>query len=401
MRAGLPLALLLTLFTALPALGAVVEKIEIYGLRWTKEEFIRRELLIKEGEEFDPKALKLSVRNLLNTHLFYKVEPVVVKKGDRVIVKLYLKEKFPIVPLPRLRFKTDGSYKAGLEVRNYNLLGMGHKLYTGYTRWYNTEYPSKSAFIYANFYRALLDRGNLYAGAYYNRSSKELIEDGRAVERYESEAYSFPVGVELYLDPKKVNQLTFGLTPTYTLNSGTLEDSRLYYVNLYYTRDKSTDMVYYTVGKRWKLGASIAAPQISTLFTGKVTGELSRSVKVGKLKTQIFTLSLGTKLGYSGKGYYLTAPIPGFNQEKREDKRYLVLSYSYRFPVVDKTVFLRPSLFVGDAFENRPDDLLASVGLELTAFWAKLADGIIRFKVFRGIGAGGETKSSFRLSFRW
>ena len=400
MRALL-LALLIALSFTLKAFGAVVERIEIYGLKWTKEEFVRRELLIKEGEEFSPELLKLSIRNLLNTHLFYRVKPVVVKRDGRVVVKLYLKEKFPIVPLPRVRLKSDGSYKAGLEVRHYNLLGMGHRLFTGYTRWFNTDEPAKNAFLYLNLYRVVAGRGNLYAGAYYTESSASLIKNGEKVEDYTFKRYSYPLGITLYLDSKKVNQITAGITPTFSINDGELPDSRLYYLNLYYTRDRSTDMVYYTVGRRWQAGISVSSPEVSSVFTGSLTAAFTRSVRRGKLKTQTISVSLGSKVGYSGAGYYLRAPISGYAEERLEGKRYIVLTYSYRFPVVDRSVFLKPAVSVGDAFDSRPDDLLTSVGLELTAFWAKLADGIIRFKVFRGLGALGETKSSFRLSFRW
>jgi len=390
------LALLIVLLSALQAMGATIEKIEIYGLRWTKEEFVRRELLIKEGREFNPKLLELSVRNLLNTHLFYRVKPIIVREGDRVTVKLYLKEKFPIVPLPRVRFKSDGSYKAGLELRHYNFL-----LYGSYTRWFNTDSPSKNAFLYLNLYRVVGGRGDIYAGAFYSESSANLIDKGKKVEEYRLKRYSYPVGAKFYLDPKKIGQIEIGISPTFSINRGELPDSRLYYLNLGYARDKSTDMVYYTVGKRWRIGASLSAPEVSSLFTGSFTASFSQEVKRGKLKTQALEVNVGSKLGYSGRGYYLKAPISGYRDEKLEDKRYLVLNYSYRFPIVDKSLFLKSSVSVGDAFDKRPKEILTSVGLEITAFWAKLADGIIRFKVFRGVGGGGETKSSFRLSFRW
>jgi len=396
-----PLALLLTLLFTFKAFGEIIEKIEIYGLKWTREEFVRRELLIKEGQELRPELLKLSIRNLLNTHLFYRVKPVVVKKDGRVIVRLYLKEKFPIVPLPRVRLRSDGSYRAGLEVRHYNLLGMGHKLFTGYTRWFNTDEPAKKAFLYLNLYRVVKGRGNVYAGAYYTESSATLVKSGEKVEDYTFKRYTYPLGITLYLDDKKVNQITAGITPTFSINGGKLPDSQLYYLNLYYTKDRSTDMVYYTIGRRWQAGVSISAPEVSSVFTGSLTAGFTRSVKKGKLKTQIISVSLGSKVGYSGAGYYIKAPLPGYKSERIENKRYLVLTHSYRFPVVDRSVFLKPVVAVGDAFDQRPDDLLISAGLELTAFWAKLADGIIRFKVFRGLGAKGETKSSFRLSFRW
>ncbi len=381
--------------------GAVIERIEIYGLKWTKERFVRRELLIKEGQEFSPKALSLSIRNLLNTHLFYRVKTSVTYEEGKTVVKLYLKEKFPVVPLPRVRFKEDGSYKTGLEVRDYNLFGMGHKLYLGYTRWYNTDRPSKRSFIYLNLYRVIGDGRDLSLGAYYSQSWESLVNNGKEEGEYREESYTFPILVKLYLDKKKVNQLTLGLTPYLSFPSRLIRDRRLYYLNLYYTKDYSTDMVYYTVGKRFRVGGNLALPEVSSVFTGDLSISYLKSVKRGKLKTLSYRAVAGTKIGYSDRGYYLTSPIPGFKPEKVINKRYAAVNLFYRFPVVDRSVFLKPSLWVGDSFKERPDDLLVSAGLELNAFWVKLADGIIRFKIFRGLNGGADTQSSFRFSFRW
>ena len=398
------LVLLMATFLAIyggSSLGALIEKIEIYGLKWTREEFVRRELLIKEGEEFDEKALSLSVRNLLNTHLFYRVKAEVIRDGEKVKVKLYLKEKFPLVALPRMRLRENGSYKAGLEVRDYNLFGMGHRLYTGYIRWYNTDEPSKKAFIYLNLYRVIGQMGDLSLGAYYNENRKELVEDGQNLGSYTEKSYTLPLSTRFYLDRKKVHQITLGITPYISLPSTLLKDRRLYYFNLSYTEDRSTDMVYYTVGKRLTVGGQVSAPGISSVFTGELNLSYLNSIREGSLKTACFRLYGGTKVGYSGKGYYLTSPMPGFRAQETVNRRYMAASYSYRFPVVDKSVFVKPSVWAGDSFKNVPDDLLVSVGVELTAFWVKLADGIIRFKVFRGLGRGADTQSSFRFSFRW
>jgi outer membrane protein assembly factor BamA len=398
MNRALTLAILLLL--PLNALGAVVGKVELFGLKWTKRELVLRELLIKPGQEFSQEKLKLSVRNLLNTHLFYRVKASVTQEGDKVTVKLYLKEKFPIVPLPRVRFKSSGAYKGGLELRDYNFLGMGHKLFTGYTRWFNEEEPSKRAFIYANLYRVIEGKGDLSLGLFYSEGTKKLIEEEKELGAYREKSVSLPVSIKLYLDPKKVNQLSFGLNPHFTV-SQTVRDRQIYYLNLSYNRDLTTDMVYYTVGRRFTSSASLAVPRVSSLYTGSLNFQYDRFKRVKGTQTFNYRLSFGTKLGYSGKTFYLKAPIPGCREEKITGKRFLVGSLSYRLPIIDKSVFLKPSLFVGEAFNDSPRRALASAGVEINAFWARLADGIIRFKVFRGLGAYGETESSFKLSFRW
>ena len=52
--------LFLFLLISVSSYSKTIEKIEIYGLKWTKEKFVRRELLFKEGDEFAEEKLKKS-----------------------------------------------------------------------------------------------------------------------------------------------------------------------------------------------------------------------------------------------------------------------------------------------------------------------------------------------------
>ena len=396
-------ALLLTFLVSTSVQSATlpVLEVKVEGLRWTRESFVLRELLLKPGEPFSEKKLKESVRNLLNTHLFYRVEPLVIRKKNGIIVVLKVKEKFPIVPLPKFRLKTDGSYRAGMEVRDYNLFGMGHKLYLGYVKWFRTDNESFSYYVYWNLYRIIKERFNLYGGATYSSDREDYVVNSEKRGEYRVKRREFLLGTHVFLDRRKVNQLAFGLRPVFTDYSSILNDKKIYYGELSYTRNLSTDMIYYRVGSCFNVSLSYSLPGVSDLSTGRFTASYSNSVKYGKYRTRIYSGGFGTKVGYSGGGYQLEAPIPGYAAERITGKRYLFGSFSVRKPIVDKSIYLKPTIIAGDAFRWTPDDLLVSVGVELTAFWAKLADGMIRFKLFRGLGRGGETKTSFRLTFRW
>ncbi len=383
------------------AVGAPVKEIEIKGLKWTKKRFVLRELLFKPGDQFSEEKLKESVRNLLNTHLFYRVEPEVVKTEGGVKIVLKVKEKFPIVPLPKLRLKSSGSYRTGLEVRDYNLLGMGHRLFAGYVKWFNTDDESYSYYTYFNLYRIIKNRLNLYGGISYGSDREDYIKNSRKLGDYRVKRRSLLIGTKIYLDRRKVNQVNIGLRPVFTDYSGILEDKKIYYWEFSFTRDLSTDMVYYQKGSLFTVSLSQAVPGVSDLSTGAVNLRYTNSINYGKLRTRIYSFGAGTKVGYSGGGYQLNAPIPGYREERITGKRYLFTSFSVRRPIIGKSVYLKPSVVVGDAFRWGPDDLLVSPGVEITAFWEKIADGIIRFKLFRGIGRGADTQSSFKLTFRW
>ncbi len=391
------LSLLLVYLFILPARGEVIEKIEITGLKWTKKELVLKELLLKPGEEFNRELLKLSIRNLLNTHLFYEVKSKVIKEKGKVVIKLKLKDKFPLVPLPRFQVKSSGAYKAGMEVRDYNLFGLGHKVFIGYVRWFNEEQPSKHIYTYTELYRIIRNRGNLSFGVFYDESYETTTKG----KEFKEKLIRAPVETTFYLDREKVNQLSVGIESFSSLNSGSVKDTRLQYLTFSFLKDRSTDMVYYTIGKRAKISFKLSTPKVSDFFTGEVLGSFTFSKRRGKLNTSTVSAYGGTKVGYSREGLYLKAPVPGYSPEKVYNKKFLAVNYSYRFPLIDKSVFLKPTLWVGSSFKNRPKKLLSSAGIELTAFSARIADGIIRFKIFKGIGRGGKTESSFRLSFRW
>ncbi len=391
------LSLLSVFLLVLTARGEVVEKIEITGLKWTKKELVLKELLLKPGDEFNRELLKLSIRNLLNTHLFYEVKSRVIEANGKVVIKLRLKDKFPLVPLPRFQIKSSGAYKAGMEVRDYNLFGLGHKAFMGYVRWFNKEQPSKKVYAYTELYRIIRNRGNLSFGVFYNESYETTTKG----KEFKEKLIRAPVETTFYLDRKKVNQLSVGIESFSSLNSGSVKDTRLQYLTLSLLKDKSTDMVYYTTGKREKISFKLSTPKVSDFFTGEILGLLTYSKRKGNLTTYTISAYGGTKIGYSREGLYLKAPIPGYSSEKVYNKKFLAVNYSYQFPLIDKSVFLKPTLWAGSSFKNRPRKLLSSAGIELTAFSARIADGIIRFKIFKGIGKGGKTESSFRLSFRW
>ena len=383
------------------AQGVPLKAIEIKGLKWTKEKFIRRELLLKPGEPFSEEKLKESIRNLLNTHLFYRIDPVIVKKKRGIILILKVKERFPIVPLPKFRIKSSGSYRGGLEVRDYNLLGTGHRLYVGYVKWFKTQNESYSYYTYFNLYRVIKDRINVFGGLSYSTDREDYIENSKKLGEFRVKRRELLIGTHFYLDSRKINQISVDVRPTITDYSQILSDKKIYYGEISYTKDLSTDMVYYQKGSKLTVSVSQAIPEASDISTGAFQVRYENSVSYGKFRTRIYSGGVGTKLGYSGGGYQLRVPIPGYKSEEITGKRYFFGSFSLRKPIVDRSIFIQSKVIFGDAFRWRPDDLLISPGIEITAFWARLVDGIIRFKLFRGIGKGADTQSSLKLTFRW
>ncbi len=394
----IPLLLLFLLLLSLPVGAEVIKEIKIVGLKWTKEELVRKELLLKEGEEFSDRLLKLSIRNLLNTHLFYEVIPEISKTEEGVKLTLELKERFPIVPIPRFRSGSGGAYRAGFELRDYNFGGMGHKLFAGFSRWYNTDDPSERGVFYFGLYR-ILSRVTVGLGFNYYKGDVSRVVDGEYYGEYREEAYDIPLLLTYYLDPMKVGQLSIGIEHK-SFRREVYPDRVFNFIVLRWLSDRSTDMVYYLKGHKILASVELAEPVSSSYFTGSVAVSACRSVPFKGLRTLRYRVSAGSKFGYS-KEFQLNSGIPGFSEEEVVNRRFASLVVSYRFPVYRKNVFLEPVAVMGDSFKTVPDDFLLSAGLRLEVFWERLVDGIISFTCYRGLGANGEFNSSFKFGFRW
>jgi hypothetical protein len=401
MKKELIFPLLLLIITPLSSFSKTISKIEFIGLKWTKESFIRRELLFKEGDTFSKEKLKKSIRNLLNTHLFLKIEPQIREINGKVILKLHFKERFPVVPIPRFLFKSNGTFKGGMEVRNYNLFGVGHRLYIGHTRWFKTENIWKEAFIYTRLYRILKDKSDLSTGIFWRKGENiSYTENNKTVGTYSLETISVPIYLTSYLDPEKVKQLTVGVKPYFINYSKFHPDRRFYFLTFGLAFDKTTDMVYYIKGSRLAFYTEVAEPSSSSYFTGALFFTWENNIHINSVNTYSYAVAGGTKVGYTGE-LLINSFIPGYRNNKTVNKRFLRCDFALRMALLNKSVFLKPAIIFGDSFQSKPDNLLVTTGFEISAFWVKLVDGIIRFKIYKGIGKGSDTQTNLEFDFRW
>ncbi|WP_163328600.1 POTRA domain-containing protein [Desulfurobacterium thermolithotrophum] len=396
------LLLLFLLLLPMKTYSAVIEKIEIIGLKWTKEKFVRRELLLKEGDTFSKEKLKNSIRNLLNTHLFYRITPEVKEKDGKVTVVLKTKERFPIVPIPKFRAKTNGTFKTGIEIRDYNFRGMGNHIFLGLTKWFKNEHSERNFYINSMFYRIIKDRIDVGITLnFFNSYNNVFTKDNKVLGNYNLKSFKANIYMIKYLDLEKIRRLMLSFRPEINRYSNWIESTNQYYLSLGFTVDKTTDMVYYTEGSFYSFYIDFAEPNLSTVFTGSLIGTYNNSLKRGNVNTFSYGGSVGTKIGYSGNGFLLDSGIPGYVSDKVKGKRFFNFKISHRLALINKTVFIKPTIAGGDAFSNIPDNFLISPGFEVEAFWARLVDGIIRFKIFKGIGNGSDVQTSLKLGFRW
>jgi outer membrane protein assembly factor BamA len=106
-----------------------IGRIEIEGNATTREEVILRELAVGVGEVADPDALEASRQAILDLGLFREVSVAVVTDPDGTqVLRIELREKRYLLPVPRLDASSDKDYSYGAQLRWSNVGGRNHRL---------------------------------------------------------------------------------------------------------------------------------------------------------------------------------------------------------------------------------------------------------------------------------
>jgi hypothetical protein len=94
----------------------------------TKEEFIQRELLFKEGDRLNPYLLREVLRNLRTLNLFRddRIECALLETG-KVRIDVHLRENWSLIPIFHIQ-GVDTAQAVTLGVTEQNLLGRGKRL---------------------------------------------------------------------------------------------------------------------------------------------------------------------------------------------------------------------------------------------------------------------------------
>jgi outer membrane protein assembly factor BamA len=107
----------------------VIREITFSGNKVTQDVTMRRELLVQVGGPADPGLIERSRQAVQDLGLF---RSVAVERselpGGGVRLNFTVREKWYILPVPRLQANSDGSYGYGGELRWNNLWGLNHTL---------------------------------------------------------------------------------------------------------------------------------------------------------------------------------------------------------------------------------------------------------------------------------
>ena len=126
-RSGLLLVLLLLAGVARAEWPRVMA-LHVEGNIVTREAVIRRELALAEGDRADPALIAASRQALLDLGLFrdVQVESPAVEGG--VDLRVRVREKYFMLPIPRLDTSSDRDLSYGAQLRWSNVGGRNHTL---------------------------------------------------------------------------------------------------------------------------------------------------------------------------------------------------------------------------------------------------------------------------------
>lgn len=113
----------------------LLDDIRFVGNEVTRQEVLRQELTVHEGQPFTPAQIEQSRQALMNLGLFKKVRAELLHEQGKQILQFRLDERFYILPLPSLDYRPDfladevaTNYTYGGELRFDNLFGLNQRL---------------------------------------------------------------------------------------------------------------------------------------------------------------------------------------------------------------------------------------------------------------------------------
>ncbi len=107
----------------------VITRIEFSGNRVTQPQILLQEMLVKEGDSADPALIERSRQAIMDLGLFTSVLAVVEPGDDGSVLRILVKEKYYILPVPKLnRDEDNNNISIGAEISLDNLAGLNQQL---------------------------------------------------------------------------------------------------------------------------------------------------------------------------------------------------------------------------------------------------------------------------------
>lgn len=201
-----------TLVAAVPITDILFE-----GNNTTRDKVLRKELLIKEGDEADPQTIEASRQSIMNLGLFKNVGTRLEEAdgGRRLIFTV--EERFYLLPIPLIGVKPKngnaaegiGSYNYGMELRYDNVAGLNHRLKIVYEDEDSqaTDVPSNNTLSLSYTIPHLIDSPyRLALDAKQVKEDANILSDDTVIGSYHLETTSGGFYLSRWLNPKGISR---------------------------------------------------------------------------------------------------------------------------------------------------------------------------------------------------
>jgi outer membrane protein assembly factor BamA len=112
---------------------AIITRIEFVGNRVTEPRIMLQEMLVKVGDVADPALIERSRQAIMDLGLFVSVKAALETNEDGAVLRITVKEKYYILPVPKLnRNEDNNTYSWGGELALNNLAGLNQTLKVRY-----------------------------------------------------------------------------------------------------------------------------------------------------------------------------------------------------------------------------------------------------------------------------
>lgn len=187
---------------AVSAPAAVISAVEFAGNRVTNPKILRYEILVKEGDLADPALIERSRQAIMDLGLFTSVDALVEQREDGTVLRFIVKEKYYILPVPKLNRDDDNNISLGAEITLDNLAGLNQQLKLRYeTEDADSISSAKSetnTFSY-NYPRMFGSSYQFHTDISQNRLPAEIVTGTTVTSLYDLEAWTASLLVSRWL----------------------------------------------------------------------------------------------------------------------------------------------------------------------------------------------------------
>lgn len=196
------------IWAAPPATLDIIVAIEFMGNKVTRDKILRQEMTLKEGDVADPVQIEISRQAIMDLGLFTSVRAHLEPSEGGVLLRIAVKEKYFILPVPKLNRDDDNNFSYGAEISFDNLAGLNQKLKLRYETEDSTEVRDgkiiTSLFSYS-YPRVYGSPWTLSAETSKTRSPVEVTV-GLTTQEYEREAWTASLQASRWLNESGPSQ---------------------------------------------------------------------------------------------------------------------------------------------------------------------------------------------------